>query len=181
MENLLLTLLIILFLGLLLIAIPYNALTIIIRWKLLERMNKPGWVAFIPCGWNYVAYQKCWEQHFFWYFIICNVVIDASKKVFELLTDLLPDNSISFTLFFIYPGASTIIAVIWILATIFYTVYNVRLGIRIARSFGYPPGYGCGIAFLPLFFLGNLVLKNAQYIGNPSEEPFPPIADIPIQ
>ena len=108
-------------------------------------------------------------------------MIDASKKVFELLTDLLPDNSISFTLFFIYPGASTMIAVIWFLATIFFTVYHVRLGIRIARSFGYPPGYGCGIAFLPLFFLGNLVLKNAQYIGNPSEEPFPPIADMPIQ
>ena len=111
--------------------------------KMFQKAGEAGWKAFIPLYNDFVCFKFSWNTKLFWPFAISSLMI------------------------YFLPGSDYLVTGIltWI-CMIVYLVLDVKLNIRMAKSFGRTKGWGVLLFFFP--FIVSLILGygKAEYIGN---------------
>ena len=168
-----------------LLYVPLIALVVlqyVAGWKILRKMDRPGWWIFVPFDMLFIFYDRCWKRGAFWRMVAYYAIYMVGYFIYLFY--------IMFSAFAYigdpYYAQNTMIAVliflVFMLATLIPIVVNqIRMYLRMATCFGKSKGFGWGLALLTPIFMMILGFGNAQYIGNPSAGPFPPISDMPIQ
>ena len=115
--------------------------------KMYIKAGERGWKAFIPLYRRFICFRFAWNTKMFLPYII--VVI----------------------LFYILPsGDSFLMSIINLIVAIAFIVFEIKLNINMAKSFG--KGAGCGILLFLFPVIVSLVLGfgKAEYIGNPTKK-----------
>ena len=111
--------------------------------KMFQKTGEAGWKAFIPFYNDYVCLKFAWNTKLFWLFPVSSLLIYFLPGSDYLVTGLLT-------------WACMIISL----------VLNVKLDIRIAKSFGKNKGWGVLLFFFPFVFSLILGYGKVEYIGN---------------
>ena len=111
--------------------------------KIFQKAGEAGWKAFIPYYSDFVCFKFAWKTKLFW------IVIISSLLVYFL------------------PGSDYLISglLIWF-CMIIELVLNIKLDIRVAKSFGKSKGWGIMLFFFPFIISLILGYGKAEYIGN---------------
>ena len=111
--------------------------------KIFQKAGEAGWKAFIPYYSDFVCFKFAWKTKLFW------IVIISSLLVYFL------------------PGSDYLISglLIWF-CMIIELVINIKLDIRVAKSFGKSKGWGIMLFFFPFIISLILGYGKAEYIGN---------------
>ena len=112
-------------------------------YKMFQKAGFAGWKALIPYYKNFICYKFSWKTKLFWIYLVCSALIYFLPGSDYLLTGLL-------TL------ACAIVAL----------VLDIKLNIRVAKSFGKSKGWGFLLFFFPFIFSLILGFGKAEYIGN---------------
>lgn len=111
-----------------LLALLWYVLLAIGRWRMFEKMDRPGWKGFIPIYADYVLYDACWQTTFFWISLVAAIICGGADE----------------------GGRSLIVS----LAGLIGTVFDGILSLRLSRSFGHGVPFAIGLILLnPLFVL----------------------------
>lgn len=113
--------------------------------KMFIKAGERGWTAFIPIYRRFIRFRFAWNTKVFW------------------------PSFIALILFYIVPDdGALIMSAILLAAAVVFIVLEIKLDIRIAKSFGKGAGYGVLLFFFP--FIVSLVLGfgKATYLGNPT-------------
>ena len=113
--------------------------------KMFIKAGEAGWKAFIPVYRRFIYFRFAWSTKVFWPYMIA-----------LFLFNFLPNDG------------SVIMSVIRLAIAIVFIVLEIKLDIRIAKSFG--KGTGCGVLLLFFPFIVSLVLGfgKSVYLGNPT-------------
>jgi len=154
----------------LLIYIPVLALLVcqyIAMWKILRKMDRPGWWIFVPFAALFIFYDRSWKRGAFWRYLAYAAVYMISYFVL-MFSVIFQTVSYSANGMDTYApiGTALILLVLIIIAAVLMIVNLVRMYIHLAKAFGKSAGFGWGLAFLAPIFLMILGFGNAQYIGN---------------
>lgn len=118
-------------------------------YKMFQKANESGWKAFIPYYRDYICFKFAWAAKSFWIFLI------------------------GLLLFQLFSGHEALLPkIIGVVAGIVFIVMNVKLNIRVAKSFGKSTVWGVLLFFFP--FIVSLILGfgKAAYIGNTTVDTF---------
>ena len=112
-------------------------------YKIFQKAGEAGWKAFIPYYNDFVRFKFAWNTKLFW------IVLIASLLIYFL------------------PGSDYLITglSIWV-CMIVDLVLNIKLDIRVAKSFGKSKGWGVMLFFFPFIISLILGYGKAEYIGN---------------
>lgn len=111
--------------------------------KMFQKAGEGGWKAFIPCYSDFIRYKLAWNTKPFWITLISSLLIYFLPGSDYLITGLL----------------------IWV-CMIVELVINIKLDIRVAKSFGKSKGWGVMLFFFPFIISLILGYGKAEYIGN---------------
>lgn len=111
--------------------------------KMFQKAGDAGWKAFIPFYNDFVCFKFAWNTKMYWPLLISDLLIYFLPGSDYLVTGLL----------------------IWV-CMIISLVLNVKLDIRIAKSFGKNKGWGVLLLFFPVVIRLILGYGKAEYIGN---------------
>ena len=112
-------------------------------YKIFQKAGKAGWKAFIPYYSDFVCFKISWNVKLFWIVLISSLLIYFLPGSDYLITGLL----------------------IWV-CMIIDLVLNIKLDIRVAKSFGKSKGWGVMLFFFPFVISLILGYGKAEYIGN---------------
>lgn len=110
--------------------------------KMFKKAGEAGWKAFIPFYNDFVCLKLAWNTKLFWLFPVTSLLIYFLPSDY-LITGLL----------------------IWV-CMIVALVINIKLDIRVAKSFGKNKGYGVLLFFFSPIVSLILGCGKAEYIGN---------------
>lgn len=112
--------------------------------KMFIKAGESGWKAFIPVYRRFVYFKFAWSTKMFWPYII------------------------ALFLFNFLPNEGILMSFVSLAVGIFFIVMEVKLDIRIAKSFGKGKGWGVLLLFFP--FIVSLILGygKSAYLGNPT-------------
>lgn len=115
--------------------------------RVFQKAGQRGWFAFVPLLRDYARYKMAWTPKAFWIylvsFIIFQIIGDSIILVLKLLV--------------IITGVITI-------------VMQIKIDLRIAKSFGKSTLWGIFLFFFPFIATMILGFGKATYIGNPSKQ-----------
>ena len=111
--------------------------------KIFQKAGEAGWKAFIPYYNDFVCFKFAWNTKPFWIVLISSLLIYFLPGSDYLITGLL----------------------IWG-CMIIDLVLNIKLDIRVAKSFGKSKGWGVMLFFFPFIISLILGYGKAEYIGN---------------
>ncbi len=167
--------------------VPLIALAVlqyVAMWKVLVKMDRPGWWIFVPGASLFIFYDRCWKRGAFWRYVAYAVIYLVGyfvlmfsaifQSVFYAMGNTNADNGFVLAivaLAFVYIGAIPMI------------VNLIRMYRRMATCFGKSKGFGWGLALLSPIFILILGFGNAKYLGNPPVQPqyAPPASYLPPQ
>ena len=112
-------------------------------YKMFQKAGKAGWKAFIPLYKDFICFGFAWKTSVFWPYLIGTILI------------------------YVLPGSDSLITGLLTLAcAVVCLVLDIKLDIRVAKSFGKTKLWGVLLFFFP--FIVSLVLGfgKAEYIGN---------------
>ena len=111
--------------------------------KIFQKAGEAGWKAFIPYYSDFVCFKFAWKTKLFLIVLISSLMI------------------------YFLPGSDYLISglLIWV-CMIIDLVLNIKLDIRVAKSFGKSKGWGIMLFFFPFIFSLILGYGKAEYIGN---------------
>lgn len=112
-------------------------------YKIFQKAGEGGWKAFIPYYRDFVCFKFAWNTKLFWIVLISSILIYFLPGSDYLITGLL----------------------IWV-CMIIDIVINIKLDIRVAKSFGKSKGWGVMLFFFPFVISLILGYGKAEYIGN---------------
>ena len=115
--------------------------------KMYIKAGERGWKAFIPLYRRFICFRFAWNTKLFIPYLIIAI------------------------LFFVLPdGDSFVMSLITLIVCVAYAVFEIKLNINTAKSFGKTAGCGVLLFFFP--FIVSLVLGfgKAEYIGNPTNK-----------
>ncbi len=151
-------------------------------WKILRKMDRPGWWIFVPFAMLFIFYDRCWKRGAFWRMVAYYAIYMVGYFIYLFYFVFSTFAHIGDPYYAQDTMIAALIFLVFMLATLIpFVVNQIRLYLRMATCFGKSKGFGWGLALLSPIFTLILGFGNAQYIGNPSAGPFPPISDMPIQ
>lgn len=111
--------------------------------KIFQKADEAGWKAFIPYYSDFVCFKFAWKSKLFLIVLISSLLI------------------------YFLPGSDYLISglLIWV-CIIIELVLNIKLDIRVAKSFGKSKGWGIMLFFFPFIISLILGYGKAEYIGN---------------
>lgn len=112
-------------------------------YKMFRKAGHAGWKAFIPVYKDFVCFGFAWRTGVFWPYLICMILL------------------------YVLPGSDHLIVGLLTLAcAVVYLALDVKLNLRVAKSFGKTKLWGVLLFFFP--FVVSLILGfgKAEYIGN---------------
>ena len=114
---------------------------------MFQKAGQRSWFAFIPLLRDFAMFKMAWTGKAF----VINTVLLA---VFRLCGE----------------SESILVGLVAAIAGIAWIVVQVKLLLRVAKSFGKGTGWGLLLFFLP--FIGSMILGfgSAEYLGNPEEK-----------
>ena len=124
-------------------------------FKMFQKANQCSWFAFIPILRDYAMFKMAWTMKAF-------VISTVALVVFQLCGE---SGNIFVSL------AAAVLGIVWI-------VMQVKLMLRLAKSFGKGTGWALLLFFLP--FIASLILGfgSAEYLGNPEQKTAEEVAPI---
>ncbi len=128
--------------------IATTAIEVIALWRVFAKAGERGFASLIPYYSDYVIYKLSWDRQAFLNFILYEIL----SLILGCLADVLPD-VIGLAL-----GICSMIAGMTAL------VYEIRVSVKLASSFGKGASFGWGIVLLPAVFLSILGFGEAKYI-----------------
>lgn len=157
------------------IAIGMIVVQYVALWKIFVKTGEPGWKCLVPYLSGHTLYKKFWKPVYFWLTMVFSVAMSVLMCIWAFsfragATYNFGGAPVWFTgivwaLYFVY----AVVAVVW----------NVKLCLGMARSFGYGGGFAAGLIFLPLVFRLILAFNKDAYMGNsyvkqaaPAQEPW---------
>jgi hypothetical protein len=119
-------------------------------FKMLKKGGQRGWFAFIPLLRDYALFKMAWTVKAF---IICTVLLAVLQLGGE--------------------SENIVVSLVAAVSGIAYIVMQVKLMLRLAKSFGKGTGWGLLLFFIP--FIAALILGfgSAEYVGNPEAQKLP--------
>ena len=111
--------------------------------KIFQKAGEAEWKAFIPYYSDFVCFKFAWKSKLFLIVLISSLLI------------------------YFLPGSDYLISglLIWV-CMIIELVINIKLDIRVAKSFGKSKGWGIMLFFFPFIISLILGYGKAEYIGN---------------
>ncbi len=135
-------------------------LSLIARWKVLEKAGLAGWKSLIPIYSDYCTYKISWRTMFFWITFVGGGISGMLARVISNANE----------------NGEAVPAIVSLLSTVIglaIAVINLLMNIKLAGRFGYGVLFGLGLTFLTPVFTLILGLGASEYQGNP-EEGLPP-------
>lgn len=141
------------------------------HWKIFVKTGEPGWKCLVPFLGQHTLYKKFWKTVYFWLTLVFAVAISV----------LLCMDVFFFNPTYHYGGApvwfSGMVGALYFVFSVVSVIFNVKLCLGMARSFGYGGGFAAGLFFLPLVFRLILAFNKDAYQGNsyvkhPTQEPW---------
>ena len=116
-------------------------------YKMFQKGGQRGWFAFIPFLREFALFKMSWTVKAFVISTVLVAVFEAGNEAERILVSL----------------PAIICGVIWL-------VMQVKLMLRVAKSFGKGTGWALLLIFVP--FVATLILGfgSAQYLGNPETQ-----------
>lgn len=112
-------------------------------YKMFQKAGYAGWKAFIPLYSDFICYDFAWKIKAFWLYLVCSLLI------------------------YFLPGSDYLITgLLTLVCAVICLVLDIKLSLRVARSFGKTTLWGVLLFFFP--FVVSLILGfgKAEYIGN---------------
>ena len=116
-------------------------------FKMLKKGGQRGWFAFIPILRDYALFKMAWTVKAF---IICTVLLVVLQIGGE--------------------SENIVVSLVAAASGIAYIVMQVKLMLRLAKSFGKGTGWGLLLFFVPFVSTMILGFGKAEYLGNPAEK-----------
>ena len=116
-------------------------------FKMFKKGGQRGWFAFIPILREYALFRMSWTMQAF----AVNIVL---LGVFQIAGD----------------ADGTLAGIAALVAGIAYIVIQVKLMLRVAKSFGKGTGWALLLFFVPFVSTMILGFGKAEYLGNPAEK-----------
>ena len=112
--------------------------------KMFIKAGESGWKAFIPVYRRFIHFKFAWNTKVFWHYIVI------------------------LFLFNFMPNEGIVMSLLNLVVAISFVVLEIKLNIRMAKSFGKGAGYGVLLFFFP--FIVSLILGygKSAYLGNPT-------------
>ena len=126
-------------------------LAVIGMWRIFKKAGKAGWLSLIPLVNIYILYKIAWKGGAFWKVFLLGLaagVLEAAAK------DAAEGGM-----------AATVLLLLSLAAGIWAVIVELKMNLRLAKSFSYGALVGLIIFFLP--YIGTLVLGfgNNRYVG----------------
>lgn len=134
----------------LVIIIAYYILCAIAMWKIFKKSGEAGWKSLIPIYRWYIIYKMCWNTIAFRYLLAMFIIYTFAQQQMQGMAD----GAMKYALMFS-----------WIVSGIVILVYDVKLSLKMSKSFGHGTGFGIGLLVLPNIFLLILGFGKSKYIG----------------
>lgn len=129
-------------------SIVWHLLSAIGFYKMYKKANARAWMAFVPLLHQYTAFKISWNVKAF---VISIVLMVVSR---------LAGNSESIAVLLLSFAASIALIVV-----------QVKMRVRLAKSFGKSAGWGVLLLFFPFIISLILGFGKAEYVGNVSAAP----------
>lgn len=162
-------------------------------WKILRKMDRPGWWIFVPFAMLFIFYDRCWKRGAFWRMVAYYAIYMVGYFVYLFYIMFSAFTSIVSSVYYMdvssaYYMDDTLIAalifVVFALAMLIPIVVNqIRMYLHMATCFGKSKGFGWGLALLTPIFMMILGFGKDRYLGNPPVQPqyAPPASYLPPQ
>ncbi len=131
-------------------------------WKIFKKAGEPGWKCLVPFLNGHTLYKLFWKPVYYWLTLILAFVLGIALGFWSVMVGNMEVMTMQAFPMGFTAGVWLLVMVVSVLAI----VWNVKLYLGMARSFGYGGGFAAGLFFLPLIFSLILAFNNDAYQGN---------------
>ena len=129
------------------IVLSIIALYIIAQWKILEKAGEEGWKALVPFYKTYMLFKISWHGKVYW-FLLLSYILGIISLIF-FMTIL---KNIRFMPYLIL-----------ILIEIVPFIINIRLWVKLSKSFGLGIAFAIGLILFNSIFIMILAFGSSEY------------------
>lgn len=129
-------------------------LMIVSTWKIYKKAGEGGWKCLIPIYNEYILFKIAWKKKFFWISFILSIVM-------SFLNMLAKGTNIG--IFAESPVFSGIVSVLTLAIAIILLVIEIKVVVKLAKSFRKSGGFAVGLILLPVIFYPILAFGSAKY------------------
>ena len=122
---------------------------------MFTKAGEKPWKAIIPFYYMYVLFDISWKKRNFWFWLVGEVLLVIGVGPLQWMVF---DNGID--------EVGVIFSVMAIAGVVLTVVFQARLSLKIARTFGKGGGYAWGLFFFSDIFYMILGFGSAQYLGS---------------